>query len=288
MPYALAIARQFGADLHLLHVVDTTQYPPPTLLTLPLVPQAEWNRRLIKRLTAVALKYRTNGAVSALEPRTGTAYEEICATARKLKADLIVIATHGYTGYKHMFLGSTAERVVQHSSCPVLVVRLHARHWNGTWEPRTRTGFQLRKILAPTDFSDCSQLAFDYAAQLARDFKAELRLVHVINPHAFPFGDKYTALDPAQLMRETADAAQKQMRSMAARSNVRYAVCVIEGSPAVAICHAANEDADLIVISTHGRTGIGHLLIGSVAERVVRYARCPVLAIPARSKSNKA
>jgi nucleotide-binding universal stress UspA family protein len=95
IPYALAISRQFGADVHLLHVTDLSQLPPPTLMTLPLVPQAEWNRRFMKRLQAVALKYRSDGNVSALEPRTGTAYEEICAAARELKTDLIVISTHG-------------------------------------------------------------------------------------------------------------------------------------------------------------------------------------------------
>lgn len=241
----------------------------------------------MKRLRAVVLKYRTNGNVSALEPRSGTAYQEICAAGRELKSDLIVIATHGYTWYNHMFLGSTAERVVQHSSCPVLVVRLHARHWNGSTDLRTRSGFQLKKILAPIDFSDCSQHAFDYAAQIARDFKAEFRLVHVINPHAYPFGDKYAALDATQLLREVADAAQKQMRSMAAKSNVRYSTQVIHGSPALQICNAANEDVDLIVISTHGRTGLRHLLIGSVAERVVRLAHCPVVVIPAPHKSSK-
>jgi nucleotide-binding universal stress UspA family protein len=286
--YALAIGRQFGTEVHLLHVVDTTQYPPPTLVTLPLVPQAELSRRFRKRLEAVALKYRTNGNIFTLDPRIGTAYEEICATARELKADLIVIATHGYTGYKHMFLGSTTERVVQHSPCPVLVVRQQLRHWNGSTDPRTRTGLQLRKILVPTDFSECSRAGFNHGLKLVRDFKAELRLVHVINPHAYPFGDKYAALDADRLMREAADAAQKQMRSMAARSNAQYSVRVIHGSPAVEICNAANEDVDLIVISTHGRTGFGHLLIGSVAERVVRYARCSVLVIPARHKSNKA
>ena len=281
IPYALAISRQFGADVHLLHVTDVSQQPPPTLLTLPTVPQAEWDRRLMKRLNSIALKYRTNGNVTALQPRTGSAYEEICTATRELKADLIVIATHGYTGYKHMFLGSTAERVVQHLPCPVLVVRLHARHWNGSISPRTRTGFQLKKILVPTDFSECSKAAFIYARGLARDFKAELRLVHVINPHWYPFGDKYAALDAARLMEETSRTAQKQMCSMAATSNVRYSVCVIHGSPAAEICNAANEDVDLIVISTHGRTGLGHLLIGSTAEHVVRYARCPVLVIPA-------
>ena len=283
IPYALAVSRQFGADVYLLHVVDTTQYPPPTLMTLPLVPQAELNRRLMKRLKAVALKYRTDGKVSALEPRTGTAYEEICAVAQELKADLIIITTHGYTGYKRMFLGSTAERVVQHSPCPVLVVRPHIRHWNGSIDPRTRTGFRLRNILVPTDFSECSRVGFNYALQLARDFRAELRLVHVINPHWYPFGDKYAALDAARLMNEAVDVAHKQMRSMAARANVRYSVQVIHGSPAAKICNAAKEDTDLIVICTHGRTGPGHLLIGSVAEHVVRYSHCPVLVIPSRA-----
>lgn len=287
IPYALAIARQFESDVHLLHVVDSSQYPPPTLLTLPLLPQAEWNRRLRRRLEAVALKYRVNGSVSPLEPRSGTAYEEICAIAGELKADLIVIATHGYTGYRHMFLGSTAERVVQHSRCPVLVVRLHARHWEGVRDPRTRKGFQLAKILVPTDFSECSRAGFDSGVQLARDLNAELRLVHVINSHAYPFGDKYAALDAARLMDEAAQAAQKQMRRMAAKAGVRYSCEVRRGSSAIEICKAANEDADLIVTSTHGRTGVGHVLIGSTAERVVRYARCPVLVIPARPKSRK-
>jgi nucleotide-binding universal stress UspA family protein len=284
IPYALAISRQFGAEVHLLHVTDVTQQPPPSLLTLPVVPQTEWDQRFLKRLKALVLKYRTDGKVSALEPRTGVAYEEICAAARDLKADLIVVATHGYTGYKRIMLGSTAERVVQHSTCPVLVVRGNARHWNGSNGQQTRNGFQLTKILVPTDFSECSKIAFSYATGLTRDFKAELRLVHVINPHWYPLGDKYSSLDAAQLMEDASRAAHKQMRSMAATSNVRHSVSVIQGLPATEICHAANEDVDLIVISTHGRTGIGHILIGSIAEHVVRQAHCPVLVIPARYK----
>jgi nucleotide-binding universal stress UspA family protein len=283
IPYALAISRQFGADVHLLHVTDLAQQPAPTLLTLPLVPQPEWDQRLMKRLEALVVKYRTDGKVSALEPRTGTAYEEICDAARELKADLIVVATHGYTGYKRMFLGSVAERIVQHSPCPVLIVRHHYQGWNGIGDLRTRTGFKLGKILVPTDFSDCSQAAFEYGVQLAREFGAELRLVHVINPQAFPFGDKYTALDPAELLAQMENAAKKSMRSIAAKAKSRYSVQLIHGSPAIEICKAANEDVDLIVICTHGRTGLGHLLIGSVAEHVVRYAHCPVLVIPSRT-----
>ena len=69
---------------------------------------------------------------------------------------------------------------------------------------------------------------------------------------------------------------------MAAKAKARYSLRVIDGSPAIQIRNAANEDVDLIVISTHGRTGLGHILIGSVAEHVVRYAHCPVLVIPVR------
>jgi nucleotide-binding universal stress UspA family protein len=288
IPYALAISRQFGADVHLLHVTDVTQQPPPSLLTLPVLPQAEWNQRFMKRLQALAMKYRTNGNISALEPRTGVAYEEICTVARELKADLIVISTHGYTGYKRLFLGSTTERVVQHSSCPVLVVRQHLSNRNGVVDLRTRSGFWLKKILVPTDLSKCSQIAFEYGLQLASDFNAEFRLVCVINPHAYPFGDKYAALDPAELMRKTEDATQKRMRSMAAKAQTRYSVRVLHGSPAIEICNAANETVDLLIISTHGRTGLGHILIGSVAEHVVRHAHCPVLVIPSRPSSKSA
>jgi universal stress protein A len=164
-------------------------------------------------------------------------------------------------------------------------VRQHFNRWNGAAHLQTRTGFGLTKILVPTDFSKCSQTAFDYGSQLARDFGAELRLVHVINPHAYPFGDEYTALDPAELLHTMQQAAQKKMQSMGARTKGRYSVRLIHGSPAVEICHAANEDADLIVVATHGRTGLGHILIGSVAEHVVRHAHCPVLVIPARGQS---
>ena len=111
--------------------------------------------------------------------------------------------------------------------------------------------------------------------------------MHVINPHAYPFGDKYTALDAARFMDEAAQAAQKQMRRMGARPACGIPGEVRRGSSAIEICKAANEDAGLIVTSTHGRTGLGHVFIGSTAQRVVRYARCPVLVISTRPKSRK-
>ncbi len=285
IPYALAISRRFGAPIHFLHVVDTTQYLPPTLLTLPLVPQSELNRRLLKRLQAVALRFSASGKIEVHIPREGRAYKEICAAARELKTDLIVIATHGYTGYKRTFLGSTAERVVQHSPCPLLVVRQRHPALIGANGQATRSGFRLRKILIPVDFSECSRAAFDCGLAIARDLRAGLTLLYVVNPHCYPFGDEYAALDASRLMAAARDSSRKQMQEMAEKTNLRCSVEVRQGSPAREICEYANEDVDLIIISTHGRSGLGHALIGSTAERVVRYASCPVLVVPARRKT---
>ena len=207
IPYALAVARHFGAELHLLHVVDTTQFSSKSLM-LPLISPAELSRPLLNRLQGVALKFSPDGEIHVMKPREGRAYNEICEIARKLRAGLIVIATHGFTGFQHIWLGGTAERVVQHSPCPVLVVRQPGRRFQ---QGRIR----LRKILVPLDFSDCSRMAFDCAVRLAREFRSELLLVHVIDPICYPFGGEYGAVHSARLMEEARASAQSEMKKMA-------------------------------------------------------------------------
>jgi nucleotide-binding universal stress UspA family protein len=276
LPYALAVARHFGAELHLFHVVDTTQFSSKSLM-LPLISPAELSRPLLKRLQGIALKFSPDGRIHVMKPREGRTYNEICERARKLGAGLIVIATHGFTGLQHAWVGSTAERVVQHSPCPVLVVRRRSRRL-----PQGK--IRLRKILVPLDFSDCSQVAFDCGVGLAREFRSELLLVHVIDPICYPFGDEYGGVHSARLMEETRASAQSEMKKLARNAKVQYSIRITEGSPAREICRLANRDVDLIIAPTHGRTGLGHVFIGSVAERVVRHATCPVLVIPVRRK----
>lgn len=276
IPYALAVARHFRAELHLFHVVDTTQFSSKSLL-LPLISPAELSRPLLNRLQGIALKFSPDGEIHVMKPREGRAYNEICARARKLRAGLIVIATHGTTGLQHVWLGGNAERVVQHSSCPVLVVRQRGRRF-------AAGRIRLRKILVPLDFSDRSQVAFDCGVALAREFHAELLLVHVIDPICYPFGEEYGGVHSAQLMEETRASAQSEMKKLARNAKVQCSIRITEGSPAREICRLAKRDVDLIIAPTHGRTGLSHVLIGSVAERVVRHASCPVLVIPVRGK----
>ena len=282
--YAMAISRRLGADVHFIHVVDSTQHLPPTLLMWPVVSPMEWRVRASQQLEGIAQKYSRFGEIEVHAPLEGCAHEEICRAARELEADLIIIATHGYTGYKRAFLGSTTERVVQFSPCPVLVVR---KPYRGVSEPKARAQdkeFQVGKVLIPVDFSPCSEGALELGTVLARDLGARVDLVHAVGVPCYPMEDQYTALATLTLLEESRKAARREMEQMAAHADLRGAsIQVVEGSPALSICdYASRAEADLIIISTHGRSGLRHAVIGSVAERIVRYAECPVLVVPAR------
>ena len=128
--YAVRFAEQFGAALVLVHVAEPVRYP-ESIIIPPAMEEA--NRELVKRTRAALAKFAAKEVPPRLAcqslVRLGPAYEEIAAAARETDADLIVIATHGHTGLKHLVLGSTAERVVRHAPCPVLTVREREREF---------------------------------------------------------------------------------------------------------------------------------------------------------------
>jgi len=130
LAYAVQFAEQFNARIHLLHVVAPVMYPPDA----GFVPIEEPKLMAASktRLTSLAHEKIQPERLSEIEVRIGNPYWEIAEVARQLPADLIVIATHGYTGLKHVIMGSTAERVVRHAPCPVLVVRLEERDFIGS------------------------------------------------------------------------------------------------------------------------------------------------------------
>jgi len=123
--YALAFAVQFRASIMLLHVVEPMVYP-ENYVAVPAATD-EINQSLLtsaqQRLASQKEELVQNGVQVQTMTRLGRPYLEIAAVAKELPADLIILATHGYTGLKHVFLGSTAERVVRHAPCPVLTVR---------------------------------------------------------------------------------------------------------------------------------------------------------------------
>ena len=141
----------------------------------------------------------------------------------------------------------------------------------------------LKIILAPTDFSDTSAVAVTYATALAEAFEARLRLLHVVTPPALNSGGlELSGYSLPSLIDKLEQAAETRMKTLAAEAAPRVSVtrAARVGQPFVEILRYAREHAaDLIVIGTHGRGPIEHLLLGSVAEQVVRASTCPVLTV---------
>ncbi|HJZ57334.1 MAG TPA: universal stress protein [Gemmataceae bacterium] len=149
----------------------------------------------------------------------------------------------------------------------------------------------IRRILAPTDFSGNSISAIRYAAELADKFDAELVLLHVVQDTVLVLPDAVMPTPvPVPDLNEMTAAARSGLAKLVAdlnlgRLNPKAEVRV--GVPAAEIDAAAKDlQADLICVSTHGRTGLAHLLLGSVAGKIVRYAPCPVLVVRPMNKDS--
>ena len=143
---------------------------------------------------------------------------------------------------------------------------------------------RFRKILHPTDFSKASGAAFKKAVELARQERAALRLVHVLAPPAVLLEDSFmTAKTWAELTTAGRREAQRRLAPLLAKARkarVRATAAVLEGTPFEEIVREARRRrADLIVMGTHGRTGVARFFLGSVAARVLALARCPVLTV---------
>ena len=142
---------------------------------------------------------------------------------------------------------------------------------------------RIQRILLPTDFSTYSATATKYACELATKFSAELHLLHTLEVHLSPTPEFAMGLAFPAYIAESTKAAEKALTSIldpkwSAGRTVVHAL--VEGSPKEEIVrYARKHEIDLIVLATHGRTGLAHVLIGSVAESVVRTAPCPVLTV---------
>ena len=143
----------------------------------------------------------------------------------------------------------------------------------------------IKKILCPTDFSENSEHALKYALALATLSQADLQLFHVVEPITYPQSTEFfePVLDEVELMMKMETAFQQQLEDQVTTLKAKYPKIkgkLVTGNTFLEIIQAArDDDVDMIVMGTHGRTGLAHVLIGSVAERVVREAPCPVLTV---------
>lgn len=286
LDYATALAEQFKAQIYLVHVQmpdEASAVPGAGHLMREC---AESVTFLHEKLAGIKTERPPQFWPDNCHIRTGRVYEEICNLARELNVDLIALASRGNTGLKRLVLGSTAERVVRFSPCPVLVVRERKRKGNvGVSLVTSSKKFRIRKILAPVDFSQCSIAGAMYGAFLSKTFGAKLCLFHAFQPPPPVVVDRVsTSLSSTDgLNLKNARLDMEAFSKLDFLGDVKCATEIRTGYPIDKICSEAKEpDIDLVVISTHGHSGFDRVLLGSVAEHVVRYAECPVLVVPSR------
>jgi nucleotide-binding universal stress UspA family protein len=204
--------------------------------------------------------------------RFGKPFLEIIKVAKEEDVDLMAIGTHGRAGVDRVILGSVAERVVRKAHCPVMVVR-----------SKKYIGF--KRIIVPIDFSDCSRKALEYAAATARAHRSKLTILHVyeesfIEPYVRAANTEEEAQEIVRGIEQVNEGKYDDFLKKIDLSGVEYDKLLRKGIPSNEIVETAREQqAQLIVVGTHGRSGIKHMLIGSDAEEVVRNAPCDIVVV---------
>lgn len=275
-------------ELLLLRVIEPFRVSVPQELTpLPEAASAgELQKHADAYLNQVKGELHEMGLqVQALAVAGGDVASVICDVADAQGADLIAMTTHGRSGLSRWAFGSVAERVLRTASQPIFLVRA------ATEIPPAGT---FGRILVPLDGSELAEQALPEAQTLAREKGAEILLVRAIEP----LSDRDMAVilatwksaDEIYAHRQT--AAERYLGEVQEKlrlAGVPAEMVVDEGPAAEVILDTAEaEEVDMIVMSTHGRSGLSRWVYGSVAEKVLRRATCPLLLIRARSESQPA
>jgi nucleotide-binding universal stress UspA family protein len=277
--HALFMTKHYHAQLHILHVAVPPGYSPEAASVSQSVRSPE--DQVQSTVAAVRSQLQTGqdqcfitGAVSF-----GTNVPQVILEyASDHDVDLIVMGTHGRQGVEHLLLGSVAETVVRHALCPVVTVRA----------TQPTVAIPPQRILVPIDLSDHSVLALSYGRWLAADFNAQLQVLHVvendIHPSFYTMGQPPITLMMADILLR-ARAQTEQLLAQTPGPKVPAETLVVRGYPPAMIIQTAQKlGSDLIVIATHGLTGIEHFLLGSVTEKVVRTAVQPVFTVKSFGK----
>ncbi len=276
--YAAGLARALHAGMLILNVLEgppglDREFPVNTLFLKQLKEESD------RELAKVSRMAEKDGIACKSRQVYGQPAACVSTVAGEARATMIVMGTHGRTGWDRLLLGSTAEAVVREAPCPVLTVRLPA---NG--ESCGISGsVQIERVLVPMDFSEFAQEAFEYAAMLAKQFGAKVSLVHALEEAAYPLDFALFGVTEATALRGKILAALHKLDAVLKADGVDTKVVCDVGTPAEVIVKEAGRAAlggkSVIVMGTHGRRGLNRLALGSVAEYVVRYAACPVFTV---------
>lgn len=277
--YASFFASAWNAHLDLLHVLPL--WPDVDLLSALDHLKLDRIRQGIRdKLADLGSQERRTGVHAQVHQDEGIPSERIVVAAEAHKADLVVVGSHGRSGLEHVLLGSTAERVVKGVSCPVLTVPAHHRGRNESFSHGSTNAIRMHSILLATDLSEWSLPTAEYALQIARKFKASVTILHVMEWRSLGVDFTVSAYSSWEELRKSVEARLWDMTERVKSEGAPAQYLIRTGSPSDAILEVEREQAcDMIVMGTHGRHGVSHLLVGSIAEAVLRRADCPVLTM---------
>ncbi|MEX2490579.1 MAG: universal stress protein [Nitrospirales bacterium] len=230
-----------------------------------------------EHLTQLLAEARQQVPKTAIEMRTGLASAQICDVAREGKADLIITGTHGWTGFNRVVFGSIAERVIQRAPCPVLSIPDRSPEETAGMHALT---IQPRHIVMPIDFSDCSMEAYEYAVEVAKWFDAPLTLVCAIEPLSYSLDFSLTHPLEDKANRQKVVQRLEKLTKLLVDEGLSAQYELVEKSSVEAILETSStQQADLLVMGTHGRKGLSRLLLGSTLDKVLQHSPYPILTV---------
>jgi nucleotide-binding universal stress UspA family protein len=276
LDHAIALARWYDAGLTVLHVSPLMPSVSGTsaLAINPITLEPRGRERMVERVREFAGPALEAGLDTRCLLSEGPIVADIVAQARQERADLVVLGTHGYGGFRHLLLGSVAEKLLRQAPCPVLTVAGAA----GAPPAPPR----LAGIVCAMDFSSSSRQALSYALSLAQRARARLTVLHVaewpqseLRGHHAWFGSDYRE----QLQNDALHELHAAVPA-AARAWCDVHERVVLGTPWRQILRTLDaERADLAVLGVQGANAVEQLVFGSTANEVVRHAPCPVLTV---------
>jgi nucleotide-binding universal stress UspA family protein len=271
-PHAVRLAAHFRAALHVVHVEERAA----ELTDVIDVREAD----VLGDLHSLTGAEGPGGEPRRQERRVvhPSAAEGLLAYAAEHDVSLAVLGTHGRRGLRRLVMGSVAETVVRRAPCPVLTVG------RGAGSP---AAMEAGEFLVPVDFSDTQDRLLAHVRALARAYDLPVTLLHVVDDASWPaaYGLEADAPSPDTVTDRVRDALLESASGLG-RQGIDVQVEVRHGHPAATILTAVGErDANLLALGTHGRSGVERVMLGSVAETVIRRAPCPVFTVRSFGRS---
>jgi len=275
LAYGVDLIERTGAMLHFMHVQEVSLGPFVGGEPSPEAGQEKLKAQFADRCKEALDPYALDPEaeyVSYVVERSAAIAPAIMQYAEEHEVDLIVMGTQGRRGVKRVLFGSVAEEVLRSAPCPVLTARSEEN------DEHVPTPASVERLVAPIDFSDASRSALQYAARLTTLYDVPLTLVHVVELPKIPtvYEVEFSDRSPEEIEAKVRTELEEWGRSI--ETDVPGISCVVEsGDPVPTLLDLASTPEDLVVMATHGLSGLKRRVLGSVAEGVLRRAPGPVI-----------